>query len=82
MIRLAEYLDDLGVKYLWLVFTNDTKAIDNPNIVFMQPDLDITSWISKADFLIQLSKSEAFCFSVAEALSLRCACYCYRSTCI
>ena len=34
-------LDEANIKYLWLIFTNDIKAIDNPNIVYMKPRLDI-----------------------------------------
>lgn len=41
MIKLAELLDEANVKYIWLVFTNDTKAINNENIIYMKPRLDI-----------------------------------------
>lgn len=46
MIKLAELLDEAKVKYLWLVFTNDTKAISNPNIVYMKPRLDIRPFLA------------------------------------
>ena len=36
----------------------------------MPPTLDLTSWIAASDYLIQLSDSEAFCYSLVEALSL------------
>lgn len=61
----------LGVKpYLWLIFTDDTKAINNPNIIYMKPRLDIINYIANADYLVQLSDSEGYCYSVAEALSV------------
>ena len=70
MIKLGEALDNFGIPYLWLVFTNDWNVIKNPNIIYMSPKLDITNYIAMSDFLVQLSSSEAFCFSVVEALML------------
>lgn len=70
MIQLAEMLDKAGVKYIWTVFTNDTNAIDNPNIVYMKPRLDVTNFIANADYLVQLSDNEGYCYSVVEALSM------------
>ena len=70
IIRMGNILDDFGIPYLWLVFTNDWNVIDNPNIIYMSPRLDITNYIAEADYLVQLSRSEAYCFSVVEALML------------
>lgn len=70
MIKLAKALDDAGIPYLWTVFTTDTNAIDNPNIVYMKPRLDINGYIKNADYLVQLSDSEGYCYSVVEALSM------------
>jgi glycosyltransferase involved in cell wall biosynthesis len=70
MVKLGEILDNFGIPYLWLVFTNDWNVIKNPNIIYMSPRLDITGYIAEADYLVQLSSSEAFCFSVVESLML------------
>ena len=70
MIKLAEMLDKAQIPYLWTIFTDDTKAIDNPNIIYMKPRLDIINYIANADYLVQLSDSEGYCYSVAEALSV------------
>lgn len=67
IIKLGKELDTYGIPYLWLVFTNDWNVIQNPNIIYMSPKLDITSYIAEADYLVQLSSSESFCFSVVEA---------------
>lgn len=67
---LGEILDKYEIPYIWLIFTNDTNAIKNPNIIYMKPRLDITSYMKEADFLVQLSSSEAYCFSVVESLVL------------
>ena len=68
MIKLAEALDKAKIKYIWTIFTNDTNSIDNPNIIYMKPQLDILDYIANADYLVQLSDNEGFCYSVVEAL--------------
>jgi glycosyltransferase involved in cell wall biosynthesis len=45
MIKLGEELNKAGIPYLWTIFTTDTKVIDNPNIVYMKPRLDIISYL-------------------------------------
>ena len=65
---LAKALDMAKVKYIWYVFTTDTNAIDNENIVYMKPRLDVGRWIAKSDYLIQLSDTEACSYSINEAL--------------
>lgn len=66
----AKALDNAGIPYIWTVFTNDTEAIKNPNIIYMTPRLDITNYIANADYLVQLSDNEGYCYSVIEALSM------------
>ena len=63
-------LDDAKIPYLWTIFTDNTKVIDNPNIVYMKPRLDIIDYIANADYLVQLSDNEGYCYSVVEALSV------------
>ena len=69
MIKLASELDAAGIPYIWTIFTNDTNAIDNPNIIYMKPRLDIVNFIANADYLVQLSDNEGYCYSVVEALT-------------
>lgn len=68
MIALSNALDNAGIKYIWYVFTNDVNAINNPNVVYMKPRLDVRRWISKADYVVQLSDTEALCYTMFEAL--------------
>lgn len=70
MIRLGDMLDEAKIPYIWLVFTNDYKEIKNPHIVYMKPTLEIDDYIADCDYLVQLSKSESYCFSVVQALML------------
>jgi glycosyltransferase involved in cell wall biosynthesis len=70
MIQLAEALDKAEIPYIWYVFTNGKLPFDNPNIVYMKPRLDIRDWIAECDYLVQLSNTEAWCYSVLESLLL------------
>ena len=70
MIKLAEELDKAGIPYLWLIFTNDENAIDNPNVIYMKPTLNIVDYIAMSDYLVQLSDTESFSISINEALKL------------
>lgn len=70
MVELGKQLDKAKIPYLWVIFTNDWNVIKNPNIIYMEPRLDIIDYIKKADYLVQLSDSESFCFSVNESLSV------------
>ena len=70
MESLAKALDDHGVKYVWMIFTDDVAAIKNPSIIYRAPRLDIIDYVAKADYLVQLSDHEAYCYSVVEAMSV------------
>lgn len=70
MKKLTYELDKAKVPYIWLIFTNKTDEINNPNVIYMKPRLDIRDYIKDADYLVQLSDTEAWCYSVLEALCL------------
>lgn len=65
---LARELDRNGVKFLWLVYTNKPGSNPGPNMIFMEPRLDITDFLPMFDAYIQLSDNEGFCLSAVEAL--------------
>lgn len=68
MIKLANALTDAGINYIWYIFTNDIDAIKNDNVVYMKPRLDVGKWIAKADYVVQLSDTEACSYTINEAL--------------
>lgn len=68
MQRLANALDNANIKYIWYVFTNDKNAIRSDNVVYMKPRLDVGRWISKADYVVQLSDTEACSYTINESL--------------
>ena len=67
-IKLANMLDREGVPYIWLYFSNRELPGATKNMIKMDPTLDIRKYMRKADYLVQLSDSEAFCYSLVEAL--------------
>lgn len=68
MIALAKELDRREINYIWYVFTEDRNAIDSPNVIFMNPRLDVYKWISQADYVVQLSDTEACSYTINESL--------------
>lgn len=65
---LAKELNRHGVKFLWLIFTNQHNQDAEPNMIFQEPRLDITELLPMFDAYVQLSDNEGFCLSVVEAL--------------
>jgi hypothetical protein len=71
MQRLANELDANNIPYQWLIFTNGQHLIGGKGIVYCEPRLDIRNFIAECDYLVQLSDTEAFCYSVLESLYLK-----------
>lgn len=70
MIKLSDELNKAKIPFIWLIFSNQTLGITNKNIIYMQPRLDIRNYIAEADYLVQLSDTEAWSYSVLESLEL------------
>lgn len=70
MKKLGEALNEANIPYIWYVFTNDEKAIDNPNIVYKKPDLSVIDYIAMADYTVQLSDKESFGITINESLRI------------
>lgn len=70
MVKLAELMTAEGIPFQWLVFTNSGDGFQNPSIIKVPPRLDLTDYIAEADYLVQLSDTEGYCYSVNEALNL------------
>lgn len=68
---LARKLNAADIPFIWLVFTNNTDIKpDIKGMVVMPSELKITDYIAEADYLVQLSKTEAFAYSLVESLAL------------
>ena len=70
MQKLAKLLEDAKIEYEWLVYTNRLRESIGNHVIYKEQKLDIIEDIAKADYLVQLSDCEAFCYSVVESLSV------------
>lgn len=71
MKMLCEALDDAGVPFLWTVYTDQPKASPHPSMVIMPCKVNgILDYIADADYLVQLSDTEGYSYSIVEALSV------------
>ena len=70
MVKLCEALDKEGVPFTWLVFTDQPKPPVHPNMAVMPCKIDgILDYVADADYLVQLSSTEGYSYSIVEALS-------------
>lgn len=70
MRRMGWLMKEQGVPFIWLYFSN-TKIDSTPSeMIHMQPTLRIADFIQKADYLVQLSDTEGFGYTIAEAALL------------
>ena len=70
MVRLAEALDEAKIPFHWLVFTDSRQTFPNKNVSLMEPRHDVLDFIADADYLVQLSDTEGYSYSIVEALSV------------
>lgn len=68
MQQLAKMLDNAGIDYEWTIYTNKHRVQVGNKVIFKEPKLDIIEDIAKADYLVQLSDCESYCYSVVESL--------------
>lgn len=67
---LCRALEDAGIPFTWEVFTNDILPWKSENVIIRRPRLDITDYVADADYLVQLSDTEGYSYSIIEALSM------------
>lgn len=69
MIKLANALKREGIEFIWFVFSHqNTPLVDG--MVKLPETLNIKDYIAKCDYLVQLSDSEGFGYSIVEALEM------------
>lgn len=83
MLELANQLDSKKIPYIWNVYgsTNHTFAKQTvlsfkncPNVIFKGITREPFKEINKADYLVQLSDTEGFAYSVYEAMQVKTPC--------
>jgi glycosyltransferase involved in cell wall biosynthesis len=71
MRLLAAALDRNKVNYTWHIYAPFvSEGIDSPNVVFHEPTNEAQELVEQADFLVQLSDTESFGYSMVEAMVL------------
>ena len=68
--QLADALTAAGVRFIWTVYTDSTAVFRNQDIILRPARLDLADFVADADYLVQLSDNEGWCYSVVEALTL------------
>lgn len=83
MHTMAKQMDYLGMNYVWSIFGDDSHAFgkqllkqfaDCPNVYFKGITTEPFKEINKADYLVQLSDTEGFAYSVYEAMQVKTPC--------
>ena len=70
---LGNLLNKKGINYLWLIFTNDSESINNPNIVYVKPRLNVIDYLYSLKgkcYGVQLSDCEGDCYFTRECEAL------------
>lgn len=70
---LGNLLNEKGINYLWLVFTNDSESINNPNIIYVKPRLNVIDYLYSLKgkcYGVQLSDCEGDCYFTRECEAL------------
>jgi len=70
MVKLADALDAAGIPFHWTIYTDKPRQAFNKSVAIMPPRLDILDFIADADYLVQLSDTEGYSYSIVEALSV------------
>lgn len=70
MIALADALDKAGIPFHWTVYTDKPVNFPNKSVAVMESRFDILDFIADADYLVQLSDTEGYSYSIVEALSV------------
>lgn len=70
MIRMIKELKKKDIPFIWYVFTDFPFECEYEEVIFMKPRLNVAAYIDDADYLVQLSDTEAYCYSIQEALLL------------
>ena len=68
-IKLAKMLNEAGIPFVWLNFSDKPLANPPANFINMSARLNVQDYIARADYLVQLSDVEAYSYSILEALT-------------
>ena len=67
---LAKQLEKYKIPFIFYVFSNIDKPTEIKEFAFMQPQLDISSYMKDSSYLVQFSDTEGYAYTINEALCL------------
>lgn len=75
MVKLDQALQRAGVEYIWEIYTPSYTETDiterfSSSVVFKKPVMFILGKMKQADFMVQLSDTESFGYSIVESMAL------------
>lgn len=69
MIEFAKKLKEAAIKFIWIIFADKAPSEMVDGMIFAGKTLDVKNYMPLADYLVQLSDAEGFCYSIVEALN-------------
>ena len=70
MKAFAKALDDAKIPFHWDIYTDVPREPFNKSVAVMPHRLDVLDFIAKADYLVQLSDTEGYSYTIVEALTV------------
>lgn len=70
MIKLAKMFNERGIPFIWIYFADRKLPEEISGMIRMMPTLNVVEYVKQADYLVQLSDAEGFCYSIVEALEV------------
>lgn len=70
VIYLLDKLKEKNKDFLMLIFTDLPFDYNDNRVIFIKPELNPFGWMSKCDYICQLSSTEAGCITAQESLKL------------
>lgn len=67
MLKLASMLRAADIPFLWFYFSK-SRLTAYPDMIRIDPVQDVRPFLQMAHYLVQLSDTEAFCYSITEAM--------------
>lgn len=68
MQKLVNEIEKHNIPYEWKIFSNGKQTVYGKNVIYMKPNLNVRDFVADSDYLVQLSDTEAWCYSVLESL--------------
>ena len=68
--KLCNMMDDAGIYFKWLYFGDKKMAPEPKGMIYCGCTLDIQPFIKAADYVVQLSGSEAYSYTMIESLAM------------